>query len=127
MNTIEYQLKTDPSTTVTIPAEFASGAEQLIKDALDSSVNIAVDDHPYLANPCVMSAAMNVRRTGTPRCIDEVILRVGLYVTSEKMRSYEELHEAAKLDHGIMKALGKVLKPQHTELIFTELQRANII
>ena len=104
METIEYQLKSNPKKSVRVPADYASRAESLVELAVKKPACLAdaVSEHPYLRNPGILTRTASLARTeaGTPESLklqDEVYLRVCIYGNEQKMVGPER-EEAMGLD-----------------------------
>ena len=111
METTVYQLKTDSNRKLAVPAEFAVGAEELIKLVLDDPGSLvgARMEHPYLANLDILTAAVKLAVVGadspqSARLQDEVYLQVCRYGTSLKMKGSER-EEAMALDWDIAQTI----------------------
>jgi len=107
METIEYKLKSNPEKSVSVPADYASKAESLVKLAMENPFGLAdsVSEHPYLVNAGILARTMSLAstRNGTPESIklqDEVYLRVCIYGNEQNMRGLVGLErdEAMGLD-----------------------------
>lgn len=86
METTQYELKSKPGTTISVPAEWASKAEQLVTLALEDRVGLddVVSEHPCLRDERILQRAIELARTksGTPESLllqDILYLRVCSY------------------------------------------------
>lgn len=84
METIHYQLKSNPEITVEVPAEYAATAQYLVDLAVNSPFSLTglrIDEHPYLGNRGIFYRTIELteKDSGTPESLqlqDIVYLRV---------------------------------------------------
>lgn len=118
---IEYQLKSKPDISVTIPADYASKAESLVNLALGgiswlgciSFLATAFSEYPQLENPGISARAMSLIKTeaGTPESLrlqDEVYLRVCIYENEQKMTDRENRKQAIELDETLTRIVDEL-------------------
>ena len=118
METIEYQLKSNPKKSVRVPADYASKSEGLVKLAVENPAGLAdaISEHPYLSNPGILRRTVSLAGTevGTLESLklqDEVYLRICIYGNEQKMRSSERdksfdfYLEAMELDESLIQTV----------------------
>lgn len=112
METTDYQLRSDPKKSVTVPADYADKAEILVRLAMDHPERLAgaIDDHPYLCNAGVMNKtkALAESRSEERRSLklqDEVSLRVCMYGLNIKKNISAEKEDALELDEDLREAI----------------------
>lgn len=107
METIEYQLKSNPEKSVRVPADYASEAENVVKLAVENPMNLAIAVHekPYFGNPRIFARTVSLAKAPESlKLQDEVYLRVCVYGNERKMMGPDG-DEAMGLDGALVEAI----------------------